>query len=97
LTKKNPKTLDKKEATKKIDKWSRTPKSLQDKMALEAAKKGAGEHLKKLELLDPKYKGMEKWQYKVKSKSGRDTVVHYIRDPKTGKRMDFKFTKHSTD
>jgi filamentous hemagglutinin len=40
---------------------------------------------------------MEKWQYKIKSEGGRDSVVHYVRDPKTGKLMDFKFTKHSVD
>ena len=39
--------------------------------------------------------GMEKWQYKVKSANGKDSVVHYVRDPSTGKLMDFKFTKHS--
>jgi hypothetical protein len=46
---------------------------------------------------DPKLKGMEKWEYSVKSKDGLDSVVHYVRDPKTGKLMDFKFKKHSLD
>lgn len=48
-------------------------------------------------LSDPRFKGMEKWEYKVKSAEGKDSVVHYVRDPKTGKLMDFKFKKHSTD
>lgn len=78
------------------DKWSRTPKSIQDRAALDAAKKGAGERLP-IKLNDPKYKGMEKWEHKIKSKNGNDSVVHYVRNPKTGKLMDFKFTKHSTD
>jgi hypothetical protein len=30
---------------KQIDRWSRTPKSIQDRLALEAAKKGAGERI----------------------------------------------------
>lgn len=34
---------------------------------------------------------------KIKSKNGNDSVVHYVRDPKTGELMDFKFKKHSTD
>jgi hypothetical protein len=34
--------------------------------------------------------------YKTKSKNGNDSVVHYVKDPKTGKLMDFKFKKHST-
>jgi hypothetical protein len=65
-------------------------------MALEAATKGAGRRIIK-DLDDPRYSGMEKWEYKVKSANGRDSVVHYVRDPKTGKRMDFKFKKHSGD
>ena len=79
-----------------VDKWSRTPKTLQDKMVLDAAKQGKGKLIIK-DLNDPKYKGMEKWEYKVKSETGKDSVVHYVRDPKTGELMDFKFKKHSTD
>ena len=80
---------------KQIDKWSRTPKTIQDKLTLEAAKKGAGEPII-ISLGDSKYKGMEKWEYKVTSKEGKQSVVHYVKDPKTGKMMDFKFKKHST-
>jgi hypothetical protein len=65
-------------------------------MTLDAAQKGAGRKIID-NLGDPKFKGMEKWEYKVKSANGQDSVVHYVRDPNTGKLMDFKFTKHSTD
>jgi hypothetical protein len=65
-------------------------------MTLDTAKKGAGRKLID-DLGDPKFKGMEKWEYKVKSKGGKDSVVHYVRDPDTDKLMDFKFKKHSTD
>ncbi|MCD9189193.1 MAG: Hint domain-containing protein [Pyrinomonadaceae bacterium] len=75
--------------------WSRVPKSLQDEMTLEAAENGAGQKIID-NLGDPNFKGMEKWEYKVKSENGNDSVVHYVRDPATGKLMDFKFTKHST-
>jgi hypothetical protein len=73
--------------------------SIQDRLALEAAKKGEGtrfntDNLKELD--DLRYKGMEKWEYRAKSKNGNDSVVHYVKDPKTGKLMDFKFKKHST-
>ena len=40
---------------------------------------------------------MDKIEYKIKSGNGKDSVVHYVRDPKTGEKMDFKFKKHSTD
>lgn len=63
---------------------------------MDAAKAGKGQKIID-NLGDPKFKGMEKWEYKVKSANGRDSVVHYVRDPKTGKLMDFKFKKHSTD
>ena len=78
------------------DKWSRNPKTLQDQMALNAAKEGAGQKIID-NLNDEKFKGMEKWEYKVKSSEGRDSVVHYVRDPKTGELEDFKFKKHSND
>ncbi|SMN17561.1 hypothetical protein CRYPA_510 [uncultured Candidatus Thioglobus sp.] len=80
---------------KQIVKWSRTPRSIQDRLTLNAAKKGEGEPIKK-GLGDPRYKGMVKLQHKIKSKNGKDSVVHYVKDLKTGKLMDFKFTKHST-
>lgn len=82
--------------TKGVDKWSRSPKSVQDQMALKAAQEGQGNVIIK-SLNDPKFKGMEKMELKVKSVNGNDSVVHYVRDPKTNKLMDFKFKKHSTD
>ncbi|SMN17593.1 hypothetical protein CRYPA_893 [uncultured Candidatus Thioglobus sp.] len=81
---------------KQIVKWSRTPRSIQDRLTLEAAKKGAGERIMKdIPLKDPRFKEMYKMEYKVKSQQGKDSVIHYIRDPKTGKNFDFKFKKHS--
>jgi hypothetical protein len=78
------------------DKWVRTPSSIQDQMTLSAAQNGAG--VKIIDNLgDQRFLGMEKWEYKVKSAEGNDSVVHYVRDPDTGELMDFKFTKRSTD
>ncbi|WP_431081095.1 RHS repeat-associated core domain-containing protein [Pseudomonas thivervalensis] len=83
-------------APPKPDKWSREPKSIQDQMALQSAKEHQGiliiEGLK-----DPNFYGMEKWELKLKSRNGNDSVVHYVRDPNTEKLMDFKFKKHSID
>jgi len=76
--------------------WSRVPKTIQDRLALEAARKGAGEVII-TDLKDARFLGMEKWEYAVKSNGKLDSVVHYVFDPKTGMRMDFKFKKHSCD
>ena len=65
-------------------------------MTLEAAKKGCGDVIID-SLNDVNYKGMQKIEYKVKSNNGNDSVVHYVRDPETGRTMDFKFKKHSVD
>jgi hypothetical protein len=46
-------------------------------MTLDAAQKGAGRKIID-NLGDPKFKGMEKWEYKVKSANGQDSVVHYV-------------------
>jgi hypothetical protein len=83
-------------ATEGTQKPIRQPASIQDQMAMDAAKKGAGERIMK-NLKDSRFKGMEKFEYKVKSDAGNDSVVHYVRDPKTGKLMDFKFKKRSVD
>ena len=72
------------------DGWRRVPETIQDRMALESARKGAGKKLID-NLGDPRYRGFEKWEYKVKSAAGADTVIHYVRDPSTGKLSDFKF------
>jgi hypothetical protein len=51
--------------------------------------------MKDIPLKDPRFKGMYKMEYKVKSQQGKDSVIHYIKDQKTGKNFDFKFKKHS--
>jgi hypothetical protein len=78
------------------DPWQRNPLSLQDQMTLDAARGGAGTRIIK-DLKDPRYRGMEQWEYKVKSQQGKDSVVHYVRDPSEGTLMDFKFKKSTTD
>lgn len=70
--------------------WRRTPESLQEQMAMDAARGGAGEVII-TNLGDPRYAGMCKKEYKVTS-AGRATVcVHYVWDPRTNHAMDFKF------
>ena len=70
---------------------SRQALTIQDQMALDAARRGEGILIRD-KLGDPIFRGMEKWRYKVE---GGNSVVHYVRDPKTGALMDFKFKKHS--
>ncbi len=65
-------------------------------MALKAAKAGEGTEIIR-NLSDPRYQGMTKMQYFIKSSNGRTSTVHYVKDPKTNELMDFKFTKHSID
>jgi hypothetical protein len=76
--------------------WVRDPSSIQDQMALEAAKRGEGD-IVMANLTDPNFLGMDKMRLKCKSDLGKDSVVHYVRDPKIGELMDFKFKKRSTD
>jgi RHS repeat-associated protein len=76
-----------------IDKWSRIPQSLMDELVLGAAQRGAGVRIIE-NLGDAKFKGMEKWSYSVESAAGIRSEVHYVRDPKTGHLMDFKFVHH---
>ena len=72
------------------DKFRRTPINLLEQLDLEAAKRGEG--MKIIDKLgDPCFKDMEKWQFVTKSAQGVQAVVHYVRDPATGKLMDFKF------
>jgi RHS repeat-associated protein len=79
---------------KGADRFSRTPISLMDEMVLDAAKQGKG--IKIIDNLgDEQFKGMEKWSYSEKSAAGLRSEVHYVRDPKTGKLMDFKFKHHA--
>lgn len=44
---------------------------------------------------DARYPGWDKYQYTVKSETGKKSVVHYVKNPKTGERADFKFNKRS--
>lgn len=81
-------------AAKTADKFSRTPKSLMDEMVFDAAKQGKGQKIID-NLGDPQFKGMEKWSYGEKSAQGLRSEVHYVRDPKTGQLMDFKFKHHA--
>jgi hypothetical protein len=76
------------------DKFSRTPKSVMDEMVLDAAKQGKGQRIIE-KLNDPKFYGMEKWSYGETSANGLRSEVHYVRDPKTGELMDFKFAQHA--
>ncbi|MGE3167180.1 MAG: polymorphic toxin-type HINT domain-containing protein [Planctomycetota bacterium] len=75
---------------------SRDPKSIQDQMTLDAAKRGEG--VVKIDSLgDPDYKGWEKMELETVSEGGKKSNVHYNRNPETGETADFKFMKHSTD
>ncbi len=76
--------------------FSRAPKSIQDQLTLDAARQGQG-IVKIPSLKDRRYRGMQKMELEIISAGGRKSNVHYVRDPKTGKLMDFKFKKHSTD
>ncbi len=82
------------------DKWSREPKSIQDQNALEAAKRGEGKHeviISSEKMKDPRWQGWDKYEVKVKSEAGKDSVVHYMKNRQTGEKADFKFKKHSTN
>ena len=77
-----------------IDKFSRQPKSLMDEMVMDAAKNGAGKKLP-IDLIDPRYRGMDKMSYGETSAAGVRSEVHYVRDPATGRTFDFKFKHHA--
>ena len=76
------------------DAFSRQPRGLMDQMTLDAAKKGAGRTIIR-NLGDPRYKGMEKCSYSVRSTNGVLSEVHYVRDSATGNLFDFKFKHHA--
>ena len=76
------------------DKFSREAKGLMDQMAMDAAKRGAGDMIMPT-LSDPAFAGMEKFSYTVISDAGLVSEVHYVRNPKTGELMDFKFKRHA--
>jgi hypothetical protein len=63
-------------------------------MTLESAKRGAGTVIIP-NLGDSRFLGWEKVELIVKSDSGAESVVHYVRNPLTGETADFKFTKHA--
>jgi hypothetical protein len=46
-------------------------------------------------LSDPRFQGMHKYSFRVESQAGKASEAHYVRDPVTGKLMDFKFKEHS--
>ena len=68
-------------------------------MALKEAKEGnAEDHFTVIKSLnDPKYKGMMKKQVHETTQDGKYVEVHYVYDPKTGNKHDFKFTRHSSE
>jgi RHS repeat-associated protein len=72
------------------DKFRRTPNNLAEKLSMDEAKGGAGEVIMR-NLKDPRFKGMEKLQHMHVHPDGTKTVIHYVRDPATGKLLDFKF------
>jgi len=76
-------------ASKAADKFRRTPRNLAEKLSMDEAKGGAGRKIMD-GLSDPKYGGMEKWQHVHRHPDGTNTVIHYVRNPATGKLTDFK-------
>jgi hypothetical protein len=72
------------------DPWRRTPENLYEKIAHQQAKAGMG-RVEMRGLNDPMFKGMDKVHLSLKTHNGRVVVVHYVRDPKTMRIMDFKF------
>jgi pretoxin HINT domain-containing protein len=76
----------------------RAPESIQDQMTLDAAKSGQGKTIIPAEKIgDPKFQGMEKASLKVESNEGKESVVNFMRDPKTSEGTDFKFKKRSDE
>lgn len=85
---------------------SREPKDIQDSMTLDAAKKGAStKNLTKergLNINDHRIKAedrqyFEKHSYRVESKDGKVSDVHYLKDTRTGITGDHKFESHVQD
>jgi hypothetical protein len=70
--------------------WRTAPMNLKEKLALEEAMAGAGEP-RMGGLSDPRFLGMQKWQHVHYNADGSKIVIHYVRDPKTGALMGFKF------
>lgn len=74
----------------------RKPHSLQDKLALRQAMRGEGNVIIR-NLGDSDFKGMQKIEHKLRAASGKVSVVHYVYDPITDARMDFKFQLRSDE
>ncbi|MFK8011435.1 MAG: RHS repeat domain-containing protein, partial [Marinicellaceae bacterium] len=76
----------------------REPKSIQDQMTMDAAKKGEGQvKMTSDKLDDPNLTNSEKIELETISSEGKKSNVHYVRDKETGKGSDYKFVKSSTD
>ena len=72
-----------------INQWHTSPMTVQEQLAMDAAKKGQGTKVP-ITLGDKRYIGMDKMQLVIESDSGITTTVHYIWDPKTGNTYQFK-------
>ena len=74
--------------------YSRRPLSIQDQRTLIEAKRGGGIMILP-RMNDARFSNMQKWQCVSHGNNGGKSTVHYLKDPVTGKLMDFKFTAHS--
>ena len=74
------------------DRFRRIPNNLPEELTLDEATHGAGNRIMENKVLgDPRYSGMEKWQHVHVRPDGTKIVIHFIVDPQTGVRTDFKF------
>ena len=74
------------------DGFRRNPRNLAEQLSLEEVYGGAGYRIMENKALgDPRYIGMEKWQHVHTQPDGSKIVIHFIVDPQTGARTDFKF------
>ena len=71
-------------------KWRTEPAGIQEQMALEAAKQGAGVEIMEGQINDKYWKGYQKIEYTVEGGVGK-VIIHYWRDPNTGNLELFKF------
>ena len=62
-------------------------------MTLQSAKDGAPAKPAIKNLSDPKFKGQTKMKIGTTSNEGKQSVVHFVENPKTKERTDFKFKK----
>ena len=74
------------------DRFKRIPNNLPEELTLDEATHGAGTRIMENKVLgDPRYSGMEKWQHVHVNPDGTKIVIHFVVDPRTGVRTDFKF------